>query len=111
MPCHVDVEENQYFFLILIFLFSVQNCLLAVYIHVKKHVIQNVHRVRKRANRNAYVAIKRRNVIAVIWCGHAKRYAINFMNVEGIDVKPNAIVTIVVHVLPVYCDHARAVKR
>lgn len=93
------------------FLSSVQNCSLAEYIHVMMHVIQNVHRVRRRANRNAFVAIKYRNVIAVICCGHAKRHAINYMNVDGIDVKLNAIVTIAVHVLPVYCDHARVVKR
>lgn len=91
--------------------YSVRNCSHAVYIHATKSVIRCAHRVPRRANRNAFVAIRHRNAIAVTWCGHAKRYAIIYMNVDGIDAKSNAIAATVAHAQPDYCDHAHAAKR
>lgn len=110
---HLYLKEKSIFLsdFVVVSLDSVQNCLHAGYIHVMKCVMPNVHRAQRRANRNVYAEIKRRNVIAVIWCGHAKRHAINCLNVDGIDAKLSAIVTIVALVLPVYCDRARAAKR
>lgn len=74
-------------------------------------VMPNVHRVRKKANRSAYVAIKHKNEIAVTCCGHVKRLAINYSSVEGIVVKLNVIVVIVARVQPVYYDHAHVERR
>lgn len=56
------------------------------------HATPNVHRVRRRANSNVCVVIRHRNVIAVAWCGHAKKHAINHMNVDDTDAKSNATV-------------------
>lgn len=90
---------------------SVQNCLPAVYIHAMSHATRNVHRVRRRANSNACVAIKHRSVIAAAWCGHAKKRAINYMNVDDTDAKSNAMVVTAARVRRACWDHARAAKR
>lgn len=91
--------------------YSVRNYSLAVYTHAMMRAMQNVHHARRRANRNVYVAVKYRSVIAVTWCGRVKRPVINYSNAEDIGAKSNAIAVTAVHARPDYYDRVHAEKR
>lgn len=90
---------------------SARNYWRVVFTHAIKSVTMNVHRARKKANRNVYVEAKRWNVTAIVWYGIVTNCAISYLNVDCIDAKRNATVETAAIAQMGYWGHALAVKK
>lgn len=81
-----------------------------VFIHAIKYATRSVRLARKKVCKSVYVAIRNRKEIAIVWFGHVKKLAINYLHVEDIDVKLSVTVEIVANVLMDCYGRVLAVK-